>query len=181
MPAQISLWLENRTLYKKHAFMTTGWDARLCVILLWSVQEPQQLCSTRFTQTKVKWLVLWIVSGWPELALTLLSSTPVSINYYSGFMGSQAWVTGFVPSCREAALQGNGATWCTRTQHTGNETVIEEKRHKPAVNFPPIKEVMVCNCAEMEEKQRQRRREVEEIQRESHEQWQHSKARRTHT
>lgn len=27
----------------------------------------------------------------------------------------------------------------------GKETVIEEKRHKPAVNFPPVKEAMVCN------------------------------------
>lgn len=27
--------------------------------------------------------------------------------------------------------------------NTGKGTVIEEKRHKPAVNFPPIKEVGV--------------------------------------
>lgn len=40
--------------------------------------------------------------------------------------------------------------------HTQRQTRIQEKRHKPAVNFPPIKDVMVCDGEEMEEKQRQR-------------------------
>lgn len=59
--------------------------------------------------------------------------------------------------CRAAALRD------ALEHNTGDKTVIEEKRHKPAVNFPPIKEAMVCDGAEMEEKQRQRKREVEEI------------------
>lgn len=116
MPAQIFLWLESRTLYKKTCIYDNWLGcAHMChFIMELAAAAAAALDSLR--QSFNGWY-FWVVSDWSELTLMLSSPTPVSINYYGGFMASRTWVTGFVPSCRAAALQGDRATWCTRTQH----------------------------------------------------------------